>query len=288
MSRIQIRQSDLKTWAKCPLIYRWEHIENLSRLQSGSLTFGSIMHDVVLWMETNPLPDGQPDIEGAIARFHHLWADPARLGDEYPIDYYVAGTNWRKFSEKGPQILRNWGAIIRWDSALVLAREHAFSVPIGDGHVLDGTVDKLEIRYHAKINEWVVLISDYKTNNKVPTYNYLQEDLQFSAYGYASLQPEFWTGIENGEALFEKYRNYRRFGEWVSLVQPKRMDAGERVERHYNRLIMAVNAMAMSVGFRIFVPNITGETCRYCDYRKQCGLPELMDDGELSDEELVT
>lgn len=278
---MQVRQSDLKTWSKCPLMYRWQHIDQLPRLQSGSLTFGSIMHVVVLWMETNLLPSGLPDLDRAIDYFYWLWADPTRLDPEYEIEYYVRGTNWRKFNDQGPEILRNWSQIIRWDSALTLAREYEFDVPIGDGHVLHGTVDKLEIRYRAKENEWVVMVVDYKTDKKVPTYGYLEEDLQFSAYCYATLQPEFWTGIPNGEALFEKYRNHPRRGEWVSLVNPRRMDAGERIERHYNRLIMAVDNLALSVAFRIFVPNISGETCRYCDFRKQCGLPELMEDGEL-------
>ena len=66
-----------------------------------------------------------------------------------------------------------------------------------------------------------------------------------------------------------------RHGEWVALNGPKRMDAGERTQRHYNRLAYAVDAIAESVAQRIFPPNISGEACLYCDYRKPCGLPEI-------------
>lgn len=272
-----VRQSMLKSWNKCPLIVRWEHIDKLPRLQSGSLSFGSIMHDCVLYLETTG------DLDAAIERFQKFWMDPESLDPEYRVDYYVKGTNWRKFAEKGEDLLRRWWHIIQWDSDLTLAREYEFNVPIGNGHILHGTIDKLVLRYRAATNEWVLLISDYKTNNKTPTYDYLEEDLQFSAYGFATLQPEFWEAMFPGDPakgleLYERYKDLPRYGEWVQLTGSKRMDAGIRTERHYNRLIMAVNAMCDSIAMRIFVPTISGESCRYCEFRKQCGLPELIEE----------
>lgn len=264
----------LKTWMKCPLLFKWENIDGLAREQSGSLTFGSIIHDCVLWMEVNQ------DLDGAIQRFQEYWAAPALFGPEYPIDYYVRGTNWKKFRDEGPRILTGWWQVISWDAALTLAREHSFEVPIGkNGHTLIGTVDKLEVKYRSDVGGEVVVLSDYKTNKKTPTYDYLAEDLQFSAYGYATTQPEFWTGIPNGAALFEQYRDLPRYGEWVQLTGPRRMDAGVREQRHYNRVAMAVDALADSVAMEIFVPNISGETCRFCEYRKPCGLPLLDEEG---------
>jgi hypothetical protein len=181
--------------------------------------------------------------------------------------------------------LRDWWKIISWDAAHVLAREHYFEVPIGNGHTLVGTADKIELRFRAELNGgaggWVIQISDYKTNKKTPTYDYLAEDLQFSAYGYASLQPEFWTPEIGGLEAYERFKDLPRYGEWVQLTGPKRMDAGIRETRHYNRVIMAVNAYAESLAMRIFVPTISGESCRYCEFRKQCGLPELDPDGNL-------
>lgn len=271
-----IRQSMIKQWIKCPLLIRWER-EGLPRLQSGSLTYGSIIHDCVLWMEVNQ------DLDGAVQRFKELWTYPERLGPEYPVDYYVKGTSWTKFMEKGPELLKNWWGIISWETDLVLGREYAFDVPIGNGHTLHGTIDKLTVRWHAATEEWIVLISDYKTNNKTPTYGYLEEDLQFSAYGYATMQPEFWEPMFPGDpakglALWEKYKSFPRHGEWVQLAAGKRMDAGIRVERHYSRLIYACNQMADSIDLGIYVPNISGESCRYCEFRKQCGLPEIMEE----------
>ena len=598
---MKVRQSTLQTWQKCPLIVKFEQIDGLEREQSGSLVFGSIIHDCVLWMEVNQ------DVEGAVSRFHRFWRDPTLLdpppgNPEYRIDYYVRGTNWKKFKEKGEKILRDWWSIISWDTALTLAREYSFEVPIGtQGNTLVGTVDKLEVKYRAKEGTFAVVCSDYKglaldtrlvtptgwttmrdvqvggqviggdglpcrvtakserhlrdcyritfddgssvvadnehlwqvvtrdgdtkvlateelarnlfhpitkqrhlripnvtthlpvadlpidpyvlgvwlgdgsvgcgvvtkphpelfneierrgfevgpllgnggrtvyglrgpladlgvlrdkhipdsylrasvaqrldllrgimdtdghwnatrkrcvlnttdqrfatqvyelavslgwkaatftttatgfgksvpawqtwftpvdedvflarrpdnyrrtaptksrrrlimsvervptvetqcitvdspentylcgdqmvethnTNNKVPTYDYLEENIQFSAYSYATTRPEFWANLPGGRGmeLFEEYRDLPRYGEWVQLVSARRMDAGIRTQRHYNRVAMAVDAMAESMAMRLFVPTISGESCRYCEFRKPCGLPELDEDG---------
>lgn len=271
-----IRQSTLKTWNSCPLKVRWA-MQGLYREQSGSSIFGSVVHDCVLYLETTG------DLEGAVERFKKFWTMPELLDPTYRVDYYVRGTNWRKFLERGEEVLRRWWTIIQWETDLVLGREYSFDVPIGNGHTLHGTIDKLTVRWSPKDDSWVVLISDYKTAAKTPTYAYLEEDLQFSAYGYATLQPEFWEAMFPGDpakglALYEKYKDLPRRGEWVQLVESKRMDAGLREQRHYNRLIMAVNNMADSIDMGIFVPSISGESCRYCEFRKQCGLPEIMED----------
>lgn len=268
----KVRQSDLSNWQKCPLRYRYQHIDQLPRQQSGALTFGTIMHDVVLELEE------RQDLDWAIARFNELWLNPEKLDPALEIQYYVRGTNWKKYQSEGERMLRDWWGIIKWETDVVLAREYHFEVPIGDGHILEGTIDKLVIRFDAKLGMHVLLISDYKTNSKAPTYEWLEDNLQFTAYSYATTQKEFWDNLPNGEYLREYTKNFPRWGEWVALKGPKRMDAGQRTQQQYNRLITMVNAFAESVAMRIFVPTISGESCRWCEFRDACGLRVIGDD----------
>jgi len=268
---MKVRQSDLKSWARCPLAWRYQNIDQIPRLQGGSAVFGTILHELLVHLETTK------DFERTLQLFAQMWLDPVtHLGEEKGrIDYYERGRSWRKFNESGPRILADWWALIQWDSDVVLAREYEFDVPIGDGHVLHGTVDKLALRYMASLDTQVVLISDYKSNAKRPTYEYLEDDLQFTAYSYATLQPEFWVNLPDGAAMHQRLSALPRRGEWVHLQDVHRMDAGAREQHHYNRLIYAVNALSESVAMRIFVPNISGASCRYCEFRRRCGLPDI-------------
>lgn len=272
---MRIRQSDLKTWSRCPLSWRYQHIDNVPREQSAALTFGTVIHHCVLVMEE------QQSLKAGLLAFETFWTDPEALEAGLTPTYYVSGTSWEKYYDEGRDVLEAWWNLIQWEADVVLAREHHFVVPmVGTDHEVEGTVDKLAIRYLPKENRYAILVSDYKTNKKRPTYNYLAHDLQFSMYCYASTQPEFWTGISNGDDLFERYRDAPRVGEWVQLLGPTRIPAGERNELHYNRLRYAVNALADSVAMRIFVPNISGETCAGCDFRAHCGLPDTtLDEG---------
>lgn len=264
-----VRQSDLKTWSRCPLQYRYQNVDKLPRKQSGALTFGTIIHECVLRLEVTQ------SIDEAIELFKSTWENPTLLSDELVIDYYVKGTSWAKYAKEGERILRGWWEIIQWESDVVLGREFGFLVPIGDGHLLQGTIDKLALRYMPSQRSRVVLISDYKTTRKEPTYDWLADDLQFSAYCYATTRPEFWAPFDNGDFLFSDLRDLPRWGEWVQLLGPKRKDAGIRTQQHYGRLIVAVNELARSVEHDIYVPNISGDTCRYCEYRELCGLEEI-------------
>lgn len=267
---LQIRQSDLKTWSKCPLQWRFANIDHLPREQSCALTFGSVLHDAVCWMEE------QQDLPGGLARFRQHWTSPESLDPTYAIDFFLPRRSWQRYLQDGERMLKAWWDIIQWDSDVVLAREYAFTVPCGD-HELTGTIDKLALRYDPKLDAQKLLVSDYKSNMRMPTYDYISEDIQFSAYCFATTVDCFWDGMGNkGRAYREAYRELPRAGEWVHLRGPQRRDAGVREERHYERLKYAVDAMAQAVAMRIFVPNISGENCLYCEFRKPCGLPEIM------------
>jgi len=271
---MHIRQSDIATWQRCPLLYRFSRTPGTVREQSGALTFGTILHDAVMHMEI------AQDLQVGLDRFTQHWLEPTLLDPELEIDYYLKMTSWAKYKDDGPKIVKDWWSIIQWENDVVLGREQGFSVPIGE-HVLDGTIDKLAIR-RIKGGEYVLLISDYKTNSKRPTYDYLRHNIQFTAYAYATTQPEFWTGVENGEWYYEQTKDMRRVGEWVQLRGPLRLDAGERTPQDYQRLRYAVDMMADSIAMGIYVPNISGESCTYCDYRKPCGLPTREEEGLAS------
>lgn len=266
---MQIRQSDLKSWQRCPLAWRYRHIDGLPDSQGAAAVYGTVIHACVEYMEANA------DYDGALRLFEAMWSDPqAHLGEKGRIDHWEYGRTRAKGFKEGPKALHDWWSLHQWDTDIVLGREFTFNVPIGDGHILHGTVDKL-VERQTSIGP-VLTTVDFKTGKK-PTYGYLADDLQFTAYSYATTRPEFWATMPNGGELYERYRDYPRRGEWIQMRGGvERMDAGPRDETHYRRLIYACNAFAESVALRIFVPQISGETCRFCSYRDHCGLRPVL------------
>lgn len=263
-----IRQSTVKTWAECPLRFKFQQ-EGAVREQNASASFGTAIHDAVLRMEV------AGDLQVGLDRFKLTWTDLDVLGIAY--DFLQPRTSHNGYFDLGQQVIRDWWALIQWESDKVIAREHQFTVPIA-GNLLTGTADKVALRM-LKGGEWVVLISDYKTNAKQPTRDYLQHDVQFHAYCYASTQPEFWTGIPNGEHLYEATKDWRRKGEWVHLRSTKRIDCGFREEFHYRRLAYAIDQIEQSDALGIYPPNISGEKCEFCEFRRVCGLPSRAEEG---------
>lgn len=258
---MRIRQSQIHTWQRCPLLFRFQEIDGLRGEEHAAAPFGTCVHSAIFVLETTN------SLEAAQEHFREQWATA-------DFDYFLPRTSFNGYLDKGLEILKNWWDIQQWNNSRVLAREYTFEVPLGR-HTLAGTVDRLEARYLGAKGGNCICCLDYKTNAKLPTREYLRHDVQFTAYCYATTRREFWDGFgDKADELFERYRDYTRIGEWVALTQgPKRVPCGDRSERDYNRLEMVVDAIESSIAMNIFVPNLTGASCEFCEFRKECGLP---------------
>lgn len=117
------------------------------------------------------------------------------------------------------------------------------------------------------------------THNTGKDYVRLRQNLQFTAYLYATTCREFWTGNrgedgfgeERGAAMYEQMKDWGRRGTWINLRQFKFQDAGWRGPIDYGRFALAVEQFAAMVKADVFPLTINGEVCRYCDYRAVCG-----------------
>lgn len=259
---MKISQGTIKTWSECPLKVKYK-LDAVPRTVSSAMSFGNALHLAVMDMEV------AGRLQVGLNRLNAVWDDLDLHGLSY--DYMMPRMTHDGYRQLGETILTDWWQLIQWDTDIVLAREHEFLVPIGE-NTLHGFVDKLVIR-RVKGGEDVLVVSDYKTGSKLPTREYLRHDVQFSAYAYATTQPEFWDGLPNGQKLWSDLQPARRFGEWVHMRPTRRVDCGERTAMHYNRVRYACDAIAESIAMGIFPPTISGAACEFCDFRKLCGLP---------------
>ena len=148
----------------------------------------------------------------------------------------------------------------------------------------------------------------------VPTHNTgkqkwnLRYNVQGSAYAYASLQPEFWSGASGtfrrlgggertyttmgfseqdaldpqwggrGQELGARFRTAPRKFTWINMQSFKPVDGGYRGPVDFERLKKAAVEVSRSVEAGVYPLRIDGEVCRFCPYRDVCGGVGLPDD----------
>lgn len=93
---------------------------------------------------------------------------------------------------------------------------------------------------------------------------------------YASTRPEFWIGnggedgfgAVRGAEIYERTKEWGRRGTWINMRKFKFEDAGWRGPIDYHRFAVAVEQYVATVKADIFPLTISGEVCKYCEYRK--------------------
>lgn len=268
---MKVNVSLLKTWMGCPLQARFKEIEKRPWKQNAKASFGTCIHDAL------DQYNRYGDFESALIRFKTTWENPDLLG--VTPEVWPRGNTYGGLRDKGIEILSQYHEKQAWESRIVVGTEHKFCVPFGD-HELSGVVDLIEGKMSGRGKNTLKIV-DYKTNTRKPTKLQLAMDIQFTAYVYASLQEEFWVGMTasngqiypgmaNGEDLFDRYKRTARRASWYHLWTNQELDAGDRDDDDYMRLYRCVEEVVKASEAKIFVPNISGDTCTFCDYTDVC------------------
>lgn len=266
---MRVSASMLTTWMTCPLQARFHYVDQLPSEINAKTAFGSCIHHALHLYNTNF------DVEQAVAEFRRVWNEPALIGAEFA--YWPRATTFGGLMNRGTEILREYDAKQKWEKRRVLGAEHRFLVPFGV-HEISGIVDLLEAKKSGKGVETIRVV-DYKSNSKLPFGPQLRVNIQFTAYVYASLQPEFWLGngpdypaLPNGQFYWETLKDTPRRAIWYHLMANKEIDAGERDDNDFMRLYRVACEVERALDAQVFVPNISGESCVYCPYTDPCGL----------------
>ena len=292
-----IHQSDISAWGRCPAQFGYKRA-GLETSTNSAMAYGSVMHHAIQVFETQlhqarlahkPKTAEyekafQVSVQTALETFVHFW-NPMNIEgicDPIPNDGWLPRQGYSEMRKRGINAIRQYADLLRFDDHELLGTEYSFQVPIAgtwddeldEPHVLAGSIDRLACRYYSR--EMTLCIDDYKTGKE---YKYLRHNLQFTAYCYASTQPEFWTGwrgeegfgVERGERLYARFADAKRRGTWINMKTFVRQDAGFRGEIDYSRFALAVSQITESIKADIFPLTISGEACTYCDFRKVCG-----------------
>jgi len=177
LDTIDLRQSTLKTWLSCPLMYKYRHIDKLEpSFRYPGTVHGSALHLVLSWLH-----EGQwkGDLRGLYTKAlnHYLYA-----GTEEHIP-----VRWKRDMVKeiealkvnAVEILENYRSKAYNQDAIVLFSEVQFRVKIL-GYLFTGTIDQVR-----KNPDGSIELLDFKSSKMKPNHYAIHNDLQLTLYAYA-------------------------------------------------------------------------------------------------------
>lgn len=285
-----VHQSDISSWIRCPTAYRYQRA-NQPRRQNSATAYGSVIHhalEVFERLRHTETVSFESAVSHAVETFAWYW-HPANIESICePVDLWLPRQGYSDLRARGMKAIADYAHLVRADDHELLATEYGFQVPIagtwdedsGEPHVLAGTIDRLAVRWYT--GRPVLAVDDYKSGKE---YRYLRQNLQFSAYCYATTRQEFWTGWRGedgfgalrGMELHTRFAAYARRGTWINMRTVKFQDAGWRGPDDYTRFATAVEQIVASMKADIYPLSLSGETCQFCDYRDICagvGVPD--------------
>lgn len=263
--------SKIRAFMSCSLMAKFNYEDQVPQLQNAAASFGTAVHLALeLYNETQ-------DEQAAIDCFLYAWDNP----EEFDINpqFYFPRTSYGDYRERGVKFIQNYVESYKWIKRDIIATEHRFCVDMGE-HQLSGVVDILETEVGSK----ELKIVDLKTGKR-PNANNLHFDIQFTSYLYAAQQKQFWCGyepeidkyqgFENGEELWERYKDYEFTGVWYDLRNAKEYPVGPRTQLDYQKLYRCLDSIARIVELDAYMPDISGDTCGICSYKDICPLYEI-------------
>lgn len=280
-ARMRVSATKLSTWMTCPLQARFHYIDRLPSVTNAYAVFGRCVHESLALYNNNG-----GDLQAALDLFVDIWHDPDKIGS--PIDVWPMGINYNGARERGINMLTGYHDKQQFEHRDIIAVEHPFLVPFGS-YEIQGVVDLVEVKTSGK-GKNILRTVDFKTNKKQPYRNALNINIQFTLYDYAIRQKEFWYGngpdfpeLPNGPYWYEFLKDLTKRGIWYQLENHKELDVGLRDEADYKRAYRICQQIERAQTHNVFVPNLSGDSCGFCPYQKECGLP--VERFEIEDED---
>ena len=177
LETIELRQSTLKTWLSCPLMYKFRHIDKIE----PAFRYSGTVHGSALHMCLEKMHQGQwnGDLRALYTKAlnHYLYAsDEAHIPVRWKGEMHP---EIEKLKANAIEILENYRSKDYNKNAIVLFSEVSFRVKIL-GYEFTGTIDQVR-----KNPDGSVELLDFKSSKMKPNHYAIPNDLQISLYVYS-------------------------------------------------------------------------------------------------------
>jgi len=177
LDTIELRQSTLKTWLSCPLMYKFRHIDKLEpSFRYPGTVHGSALHLVLSWLHAGEWKGDLRALYTKALNYYLYASDEEHIPVRWERDI---ATELEALKVNAVEILENYRSKAYNQDALVLFSEVQFRVKIL-GFEFTGTIDQVR-----KNPDGTVELIDFKSSKMRPNQYAIPNDLQLTLYGYA-------------------------------------------------------------------------------------------------------
>jgi len=194
LQTIELRQSTIKDFLNCPLMFRFKHIEQIPEtFRHSAALHGTGIHKVVHRLHTED------------------WELPLRKAYMEALEDAIAESDvevrWKetpeKYCDNAIEILKGYKENPQNIEVLILFSEVKFRVKI-HGHMFTGTID--QVRKNA---DGTIGLVDLKSSKQRPSTSFLLNDWQLRLYSYALAYGEIESnGLWLKPQLFVNYASW--------------------------------------------------------------------------------
>ena len=163
--------SQIETFQTCPMHYKLKYIYKVPTPPSSSQSFGISIH-ATLNEFYKKLKDGEKPSEKLIFKIYE---------ENWIGNGFTSKTHEKKFFEKGKVYLSGYLKESFNPKNLPVLLEEKFTIPLGNGLKIGGTIDRVDEIGDGKIEIW-----DYKTGATIPSQREVDNNLQLSFYALAA------------------------------------------------------------------------------------------------------
>ena len=173
--RIQLRQSTIKDWLSCPLMFRFRHVEKIKPAYRGvAAIHGSALHLAIDRLHSLDLRGNVGDV------YRDALKEVLDQESEIPVAWKKSkAEDMLGMEAHAAEILAGYCNRAENRTCQLLYSEVQFKVKVG-GHELTGTIDQVRQNPSGEVD-----LVDLKSGMQRPKAVALQRDWQLSLYAYA-------------------------------------------------------------------------------------------------------
>ncbi|MCP3685013.1 MAG: PD-(D/E)XK nuclease family protein [bacterium] len=181
LQSIELRQSTIKDYLNCPLMFRFKHIDKINpEHRHPAALHGSTLHKLIYMIH-----DGNWDMD--VAEYYREIFEEFEFNEDsdVPVKWNEREKELAAFEVNAVEILEGYRRLKDNHDAQVLYSEQQFRVKIG-GYHFTGTIDQVR-----KNSDDTIELIDFKSGKQRPALTSVQQDWQLNLYAYALEYGEF-------------------------------------------------------------------------------------------------